>query len=83
MAPVVGEIVLVNAPDKNGATEHPAIITAVFEGNVINCRVFEDGHDIKWYTSVAKIYSGAQESDEGNTRITWRYPMDSPIFKKE
>lgn len=55
--PSIGRIVITNvhATGNNGATIAPAIITRVYEsatGWLVNLRVFLDGEQIFWKTSV-------------------------------
>jgi len=72
----VGRIVLVRLREAgrprlyNGSDEHPAIVTAVHGGLMINVRVFVDGHDVLWLTSVP--HRG--QAGPGYGGATWRWP---------
>ena len=73
MAPTIGRIVLVKYSDRkiNGASEFPAIVTAVHSETMINCRVFADGELMPcWETSVPN----EAVAGEGYGGPTWRWP---------
>lgn len=53
--PTVGADVLAFGVPKgqnNGADYAPAVVTRVFESAYVNARVFCDGHEVLWWTSV-------------------------------
>lgn len=71
-----GRIVLVTLRDGkgplefNGEAEHPAIVTRVFSPVLINARVFVDGQQTLWRTSIPHL----SEADAGYGGDTWRWP---------
>lgn len=52
--PSVGRIVhaLVDPTRNNGSDVAPAVITRVFNDELVNVRILFDAHDIEWKTSV-------------------------------
>lgn len=70
MKPTIGRIVIYTLPTgndfrNNGAREAPAIIARVFDDGKINLRVFLDGSETPWATSVT----------EGTSPDTWHWPV--------
>lgn len=59
MTPSIGRIVHVpmDPATNNGANVAPAVVTRVWNENLINVRILGDGHAIDWRTSVAYIES--------------------------
>lgn len=69
--PSLGRIVLVPADPavNNGADVAPAVITRVWNDEVINVRVLLDSDAVQWRTSVG--YAESFENIEHNHQWTW------------
>lgn len=74
MIPSIGRIVIfTQGKDKapvNGTRQHPAVITRVFPGGVVNLHVFYDGGMPSPETSVCEA---GRETEQGEDR-TWHWP---------
>lgn len=71
--PSVGRIVHVCLNDGttyNGAKTFPAIVTAVHTDTLINARVFVDGPEVLWLTSIPHV----DTVPESYTSPTWGWP---------
>lgn len=79
MKPTIGRIVLYNTTEEdrkvfatmkgNPRKQLPAMIVAVCNANVINLKVFLDGHGDIWLTSI--FINDPENPTEG----TWEFPI--------
>jgi hypothetical protein len=71
-SPTVGRIVLVpmDPVTNNGAKVAPAVIVHVWSDTTVNVRVFADGADMPWLTSVTY----KDDITDATPRTAWTWP---------
>lgn len=87
MEPALGDPVIVVGPHSNGATEHPGLISRVWESFLVsgvstrsvNVHVFRDGNPSLPMTSVPFFASLEEANTRSQGRIPFCYPKPSKV----